>query len=224
MYIANGSLLMLTCLSLALLPGLATAASGDDEREAAVARARAELARTLNTDPDGFELESIEPIGVASSGLRCGRPLPLGDGGSGWQVHLRQGGRTFDVRVAGKEAAVCLFGEAAGASPSVGPPAEPRLLEGGLAAQTESARADLAGRLGITHDEIEVVESVSVTWPDASAGCPLPKRGYAQVLTPGVLIRLRSAQRTYQYHGRRGREPFLCNNPSPIAPTRVETE
>lgn len=75
------------------------------------------------------------------------------------------------------------------------------------------AATDLAERLGVTVDEIDVVSVDEVTWPDASLGCPQKDFQYAQVLTPGIRIELSSQGRTYAYHGGDGRDPFYCVDP-----------
>lgn len=79
-----------------------------------------------------------------------------------------------------------------------------------LERQVLAAKADLAQRLGASPDEIEVVEARQVTWPDTSLGCPEPGMMYAQVLTPGVLVRLLYAGDHYRYHGGRAALPRLC--------------
>ena len=81
-----------------------------------------------------------------------------------------------------------------------------------LAAQ---ARADLARRLSISDDQITLLESTPVTWPDASLGCPQPGMMYAQVLTPGYLIRLQVGDRVYEYHAGRATTVIYCEQPSP---------
>ena len=90
-----------------------------------------------------------------------------------------------------------------------------------LEQQVAAAKADLAGRLGVPADDIEVVEAREVTWPDASLGCPEPGMMYAQVLTPGVLVRLVHAGREHGYHARQGRSPVEC--PGAVATDPVET-
>lgn len=80
------------------------------------------------------------------------------------------------------------------------------------------AKKDLAANLSINAEEIETVQARFVTWRDSSAGCPQPGTQYLQVLTSGVLIVLKNANTSYQYHGTGERPPFLCKNPSPISP------
>jgi hypothetical protein len=75
------------------------------------------------------------------------------------------------------------------------------------------AREDLAKRLGIGLDQIDLVELRSVIWPDKSLGCPQPGMEYLQVQQDGLLIRFRVAGRSYEYHSGGNRPPFLCENP-----------
>jgi len=58
----------------------------------------------------------------------------------------------------------------------------------------------LADQLGIPAEEVTIVSSEAVEWPDASLGCPQPGMTYAQVLTPGYLFRLRAAGAEYELH------------------------
>ncbi len=87
-----------------------------------------------------------------------------------------------------------------------------------LGALVGRARADLAGRLAVAVEEIEVVRAEPVVWSDAGLGCPQPGMRYLQVPVEGALIELSAAGQVYRYHtgGRRG--PFLCEHPSGPAP------
>ena len=76
------------------------------------------------------------------------------------------------------------------------------------------AITDLATRLGVAADEIEVVSHVEMEWPDASVGCPQPGMRYAQVLTNGTLTVLSVAGTEYRYHAGGRRPPFLCETSS----------
>ena len=93
-------------------------------------------------------------------------------------------------------------------SPLTSPLATP--LPEGNSAQVDQARADLATRLNVSADQIQLVSSDEVDWPDASAGCP--KRGvlYIQVITPGYRIVLSANGQRYEYHSRTSEPPFLC--------------
>jgi hypothetical protein len=82
----------------------------------------------------------------------------------------------------------------------------------------ETAKADLAERLSLSVEEILVVEATGVTWPDSSLGCPQEGMGYAQVLTPGYLIRLQAGDQEFEYHANRGTQVFYCENPAQPVP------
>lgn len=75
------------------------------------------------------------------------------------------------------------------------------------------AKADLAARLGISLDEIELVLFEAVTWRDGSLGCPEPGVGYIQVLIDGHRIQLLAGGQVFHYHSGKNEPPFLCKNP-----------
>jgi hypothetical protein len=77
----------------------------------------------------------------------------------------------------------------------------------------EQAKTDLAGRLGVPVEQVSVVSTEEVTWPDSSLGCPQPGMNYAQVLTEGTRTILSAGGRQYSYHSGPRRPPFLCENP-----------
>lgn len=72
------------------------------------------------------------------------------------------------------------------------------------------AKEDLAKRLSIEVDRIDLVEVRAVIWPDSSLGCPQPGMVYIQVRRDGSLVRLRVGKRIYNYHSGGSRPPFLC--------------
>jgi hypothetical protein len=82
----------------------------------------------------------------------------------------------------------------------------------------EMAKKDLAQRLAISANEINLVEAKSVVWPDTSLGCPQEGMGYAQVITPGYLILLKYAGAIFEYHAGSGNYIVTCDNPSPPVP------
>lgn len=79
-----------------------------------------------------------------------------------------------------------------------------------MAEAVRSARADLAARLDVPEQRVEVLDQRWVTWPDGAMGCPEPGMMYTQALVPGVWIRLSVDGDEHVYHGRRGAEPFHC--------------
>jgi hypothetical protein len=87
--------------------------------------------------------------------------------------------------------------------------------------QVTQAKEDLAGRLNVPSDQIEIVEVQMRTWSDASMGCPQPGMEYPQVPEDGLLVRLRAAGQEYNYHSGGTREPFLCEQALPEKSTPV---
>ena len=85
----------------------------------------------------------------------------------------------------------------------------------GMKAMIEEAKTDLAQRLSISADDINLVEAKAVTWSDGSLGCPQPDMMYTQALVPGYLVILQFNERTYEYHGGRSGSLFFCENPVP---------
>ena len=88
----------------------------------------------------------------------------------------------------------------------------------GLESLIEKAKEDLAQRLPVSANEINLVEATSVTWPDSSLGCPQEGMVYTQVLTPGYLILLEHGGNTYEYHASSRDYVTTCENPSPPVP------
>ena len=72
------------------------------------------------------------------------------------------------------------------------------------------ARADLARRLGVEPDELEVISAEEITWPDGSLGCPEPGMSYTQALVDGSKVVLGHEDRVYVYHAGDDGQPFLC--------------
>ncbi len=80
------------------------------------------------------------------------------------------------------------------------------------------AVSDLAGRLSVSADAIDVLEVRPVTWPDASLGCAEPGMVYAQVAQDGLLIRLDAGGEMYFYHSGADQKPFLCEETAQVVP------
>jgi hypothetical protein len=83
-------------------------------------------------------------------------------------------------------------------------------FDASVQALVDQAKADLAKRLSVSADQIEVQDVSTVTWPDGSLGCPKPGMAYTQVLVDGMRIHLTSGGQVYDYHSGSGRAPFLC--------------
>jgi hypothetical protein len=86
-------------------------------------------------------------------------------------------------------------------------------LAPGLQGLVDRSKNDLAQRLSIPTDEIVLLETASVTWPDSSLGCPQEGMAYAQVLIHGYLIRLQVGNTEYEYHAGKSSTIIYCQNP-----------
>ncbi len=75
-----------------------------------------------------------------------------------------------------------------------------------------AAKEDLAGRIGVGVDDLEVLHFETVTWSDSSLGCPQPGMAYLQVLVDGFRLVLFHADTAYSYHGTDSGF-VLCENP-----------
>lgn len=76
--------------------------------------------------------------------------------------------------------------------------------------QITYSKQDLATRLGLTLDAINVSGATPVNWRSGALGCPKPGMSYTDALVPGIWIVLRVDKTTYRYHGRSGGQPFYC--------------
>jgi hypothetical protein len=79
-----------------------------------------------------------------------------------------------------------------GAGPSPSPVARDALIA--------MAVADAAEQVGAPASEVTVLRAEAREWPDRSLGCPKPGVGYAQVITPGLLIVVQVRGRSLEYH------------------------
>lgn len=101
-------------------------------------------------------------------------------------------------------------------NPEMTPP-NPGFPNANLDTLIGEAIQDLAQRLGIEEDQIIVLEAKEVVWSNGSLGCPQPGMVYADVLTPGYLIRLSANNLVFEYHASRGTQLIYCPNPQPPA-------
>lgn len=118
--------------------------------------------------------------------------------------HIFGGGASFAWRaILGLLVILLIF---VGCAPTQGPAAPPREPAaaptetlGPEARLVEMAKADLQKRLG--EGKTITVKSVEATeFPDTSLGVPEKGRMYAQVVTPGYIIKLVADGTVYTYH------------------------
>ncbi|MHB0936009.1 MAG: hypothetical protein ACYDCO_04325 [Armatimonadota bacterium] len=77
--------------------------------------------------------------------------------------------------------------------------AAPSIVEHANEPIVATCKTDLAQRLRVKVDEVQVIEMQATTWPDASLGIPEMDKLYAQVQTPGWKIILEAQQTQYLY-------------------------
>ncbi len=72
------------------------------------------------------------------------------------------------------------------------------------------ARQELAKRLRVLDEAIDLIDVEATEWPTAAMGCPKPGETYADVVTPGYRIRFRVQGRVYEVHVSKRGEVRLC--------------
>ncbi len=75
---------------------------------------------------------------------------------------------------------------------------------------TDLSIADLATRLAVAPETIEIIAAESILWPNSALGCPQPDRVYAQGQVPGYRIKLAAAGQEYLYHTNQTGIFLLC--------------
>ena len=74
----------------------------------------------------------------------------------------------------------------------------------------QAAIQDLASRLDVAEQDIEVVDVRDVQWPDGALGCPEEGKMYTQAVVDGTQVLLGADERIYDYHAGSDGAPFLC--------------
>jgi hypothetical protein len=209
---------MLTLLVLTAVLGSADGSS--DTRDEAIAAARKALVRREGHKDAPAEVVSADAVEWSDSSLGCPEKGKLYAQAltRGYRVVLREGRTVHVVHVSGADAVVCgkplaIAEQQPEAAPDTHEAEAPEPVDPARRALVAQAREDLARRLSIEPDAVGFVKLKEVVWPDRSFGCPRPGMMYPQIPQDGVLIVLRAAGRSYDYHGGAGRAPFLCPKP-----------
>lgn len=176
--------------------------------DAVIVRSREALAKRLGLSPDAIEVVSVTRVEMPIENLGCGpaeaqSEVVIPALVVGQEIVLRAGGQEYVFHSDGRRLILCRAGEETMAEPigleGQGETRSERAA-GPVAGLVAQAVADLAGRLAIAPDAVQVRAVEAVEWPDASLGCPQPGMMYAQVITPGYRIVLEAAGKTYEYH------------------------
>jgi hypothetical protein len=80
----------------------------------------------------------------------------------------------------------------------------------GADAAVRAAINDLAARLKIAPENVQVASVQAVDWPDTSLGCPKPGMFYAQVITLGYKIVLSAEGKQVEYHADKKGRVVTC--------------
>jgi hypothetical protein len=183
--------------------------------------AKADLAERFAVTTNQIQVVSVQSTEWTDTSLGCPQPgmvyaqviTP------GFQILLEINRETYAYHTdQGQNVVLCEKESTMDIPTTTGP------VEAGLEQPLNLAKEDLAQRLSVAVDQIEVLEAKSVVWPDASLGCPLPEMRYKQVPQDGTLIRLSIEGQVYEYHSGGSRGPFLCEQTIPLKETSIPTE
>lgn len=87
-------------------------------------------------------------------------------------------------------------------------------------------RRDLSTRLSLDLEQIHVISTESILWPDTALGCPRPGAVYDEQTIPGYQVLLEANEQEYVYHTDAERKFVLCveeNLPSfPVTPGEID--
>lgn len=93
-----------------------------------------------------------------------------------------------------------------------------------LKGQIEFSKKDLAQRLDVAPESVELSGANAVTWRSGALGCPETGMNYTEALVPGTVIYLQVDNMIHAYHAKYGSEPFYCPRERAEAPVRGEGE
>jgi hypothetical protein len=176
----------------------------DPQEVAVVQQARTDLSERFDVALDSIKLESFEAVEWRDSSLGC--PAPgmnyLMVVTPGYLIKLQAGDRTYEYHADENHVVYC-------ANPKPPLTGAPGNQPDAGARMADVAKADLAQKLDVSVEQIQLVTVEAVDWPDASLGCPEPGKMYAQMITPGYQITLLARGKEYTYHSNLG-DVFLC--------------
>lgn len=75
---------------------------------------------------------------------------------------------------------------------------------------TDAAILDLASQANVSEDDIVIVETREVQWPDGSLGCPEEGKLYTQAVVEGTQVLLEVDGRIYDYRADPEGNVVLC--------------
>jgi hypothetical protein len=183
---------------------LAAAGSTDDvavippAAQRLIELATTDLIDTRGLDAAAVRLMSLDAFTWPDAGLGCD-----GEGGGdtalgqvdGYRIVFTAGTRIFVYHTDGDAAFVLC------ADPGwMAREGQPLPLDPIADSMVEQVQRDAARRLDVAQTRVRLVSLLTMTWPDASVGCPQPEIDYADVETPGYRIVVRADDQTLIYH------------------------
>lgn len=172
-------------------------AQSSEAKEAAARLAVDTLSQKLSVEPDKIVVVHVATMEWPNSSLGCPRPGMeyLQVITQGWLALLQTGKKAYRVHIGNKRAIVC-------DKPLKGAlPHGPNALAGkNIRDLMQTAKKDLAQRLGVAQSEISISRIKSVTWPDSALGCPAHERDYIESEVRGFRITLDHNGQSFRYH------------------------
>lgn len=187
-----------------------------DEAKEMVAQVKKDLAARLDIAENEISVTSVEAVQWNDTSLGCPKPgmayatviTP------GYRLVLKAGDREYTYHTGPQSFVLC---KQETQVEKIGPgeqPAHEAELDTERAALVEQARKDLAERLQVALEAINLQSIEAVQWRDSSLGCPQPGMNYLMVITPGYRIRLVANGQSYEYHTDK-QSVVYCTNPQP---------
>ncbi len=175
----------------ALLPAGDVSGAEPFTPRALIARALDHLVTTHDVTADDVRLMSLDAFTWHDDTWGCENPEPVGDRAPaddaatvpGFRVVFYAGNRAFVYHT--DEYGAMLACEDSDWLDLAG---EPVPVEPIAEAMVDLSRRDAVRRLEVTPDDLKLASLVTLTWPDASVGCPKPGVDYADRETPGYRI------------------------------------
>ncbi len=171
----------------------------------ALERAKTALVEHLGANVDSARLASIDAVQWPDSGLGCSEPgethLPSIE--PGYNLVLVLDGLRYEIHLGRRNARVC--DAPRGVLQRRAQSFNLRRLE----IIQQQAVTDLADRLGLSPDAVELGLATPAAWPTAALGCPESGQVYASQQVRGFRIPLTANGRTWYYHTD-GKRYFPC--------------
>jgi hypothetical protein len=198
------------------------------EAQEVVRLAKEDLAQRLGVAVDQIQRVSVEAVEWSDTSLGCPQPGMMYAQviTPGYRVVLEAEGDRYQYHTDRDRGIVLCTDEGHSISASPPPtgtasivPSMPRIIRGeivtpplssALEGLIDIAKQDLARRLGITPEEIEVARIEKAEWPDTSLGCAEPGLSRRPAAVPGYRVILSVQGREYVYHTGRQSGVVYC--------------